>query len=490
MNAKWFIPLSLIGFAAFVAAAKFYLASIPNDVVIPPSLVEAQRIYPDAPLPPPPERKPKRVFRARPRALEPLPAITKHRPRPELEPIRPDRRVLANAGAPPAKRIEPPSPVAVALAVPPKAVEPAALQSPASAPPAHESDTTVAKNPPEDSPTGLEVHDKAAVDSSVVEADAPAPPILTTSAPAPSDSSPTRTVAPPASPPDLAAAVASLAKGLDDAAVRLRSNLSASPAVQLAAGYAALQSGRYEDALAQYDAILDRRPNHPPALSGRAEALIGLNRFDDAAETYARLMPRAEKDTTARYNYGVVLYRLSRYAEAADQFRRLTQIDPDHAEGQYNLATLAQRDGRLSEAQSAWQAFTRLRPEVAGGWYNLGIVLMDYDRPEEAVACFKKVVSLDQNDADARLNLAMAHLAADQPNEALAALEAAGQRLPNDRVVLRYQAEVHARLAENGGPDGDEHRRQADALRAKLAALVDRPTPRNAVATDPGGGRD
>lgn len=483
MTARWFTPLLLLCFALFVLGAKAYISRTPTEVIQAPVIEPPQRIYGVYPAAARREEANARVFKPRPRMLEPMPIMAMNRP--IIEPVRPGSRAPATAATPLADAVK--SAIALATAAP---------VAPASPPKA--TDETRASSPGEEQPTSTTADDAVLSVAAVIavektdgllrpEFSNPVDPdskeVASSEAPASQSNAPDT---PPNSPlPGWRDAILAAAEQIDSAAVRLRSNYENGPAVVLARAFESLASGQFDSAIREFDAVLARNPNQSQAWSGKGEALVGLNRFEEAAIAYERAIADPSAPLTAKYNYGVVLYRLSRYAEAAVQFRAVASQAPNHAEAHYNLATLAQREGRLSEALEEWSTFTRLQPKVAGGWFNLGIVQMDYDRPAEAVACFKRVIELDRNDADAHINLAMAYMASDQPAEALTALEAAESRLPGDRVVLRYLAEVHTQLAELGGPDASIHREKAATCRTRIAAAPTRDQ-RKAVAGSQG----
>jgi tetratricopeptide (TPR) repeat protein len=259
-----------------------------------------------------------------------------------------------------------------------------------------------------------------------------------------------------------------LAGRLDEAASRARSNLADAPAARLLAGAAEVQAGQPIAAVEQFDRILARSPNDVTALSAKAAALVEAGRFDAAVEAYAALVRLAPEDTAAAYNFGVVSYRLGRYGEAEEQFRRAVRIDPRHAAAWYNLATLAQRFGRLAEAREAWRQFLDLRPEASGGWFNLGVVWMDFDEPMQAVECFSRAAALKPDDRDGWLNLGLAYAAAEHWTAALAAMNRADAVAPCDPLVMSCLAQLHAAIADLGGPDAEVHRRMAAELEPNL----------------------
>ncbi|MFH1417887.1 MAG: tetratricopeptide repeat protein [Planctomycetota bacterium] len=262
-----------------------------------------------------------------------------------------------------------------------------------------------------------------------------------------------------------------LANGLDNGAVRFRSNLADTATVQYLAGIVEMYCGKQLAAIDRFDRILDRRPNNTAALAAKAGAMISVGRFEDAARTYRRLLDVQPNDAAARYNYGVLLCRQSRFGEAADQFRALIHLDPDHAAGLYNLASLAQRAGALGEAREAWEAYTRLRPYSAAGWYNLGVVWMDYDQPLDAAWCFRQAVRLNPGDAPTWLNLGIAYAAADHLYAALDAVNTADDLSPCDPMILRQLAKLHIALAALSTEADEAHRLAASRIREQIASL-------------------
>ncbi|MBN2561590.1 MAG: tetratricopeptide repeat protein [Phycisphaerae bacterium] len=283
---------------------------------------------------------------------------------------------------------------------------------------------------------------------------------------------------------------AHLARRVDDTAVRLRSNLTGTAFIQCAQGWADMQADDHAAAVEHFDRALARRPDHVPALSAKAAALVALDRFDEAAVLYADVVRRAPEGTAARYNYGVLLYRQAKFAEATQQFRELVCIDPNHARGQYNLATLAQRAGRISEARDAWEAFTRLEPDIASAWFNLGVVQMDFDAPLAAARCFDRFVGLVPDDPDGWLNLGLAYVSAGHLYAALDALTTAEGLAPCNAAILRHLADLHTLLAEQGGRDADHHRQLAALLQEQAEADEEDAPASHAVAAAPAEDRE
>ncbi len=275
-----------------------------------------------------------------------------------------------------------------------------------------------------------------------------------------------------------------LTRRLDDAAIRIRSNLDRNTYVQAVRGSADLRAGDHVAAIVRFDRVLAQRPNNIPTLSAKTAALVALQRFDQAADLSARLVRLAPDDATIRYNYGTLLYRRADFAPAAEQFHEAVRINPNHARAWYNLATLAQRAGRVGDARDAWLAFTRIQPNIADAWFNLGVVWMDFDEPLPAAHCFSQFVALSPDSPDGWLNLAIAYALADCIYEALDAMTIADDLEPCNRIIMRELAALHRIVARYGGPDANEHRRIAASIEGQLKPPNKPAIPTRAFAAD------
>ncbi len=203
-------------------------------------------------------------------------------------------------------------------------------------------------------------------------------------------------------------AVANALERIDDWAAVARSRVRRQAAFQLALAAEAHSHGRREEAVACYDRILTREPEHFEALRGKAAVLTELARFRGAAACYRRAVAAEPDDLKVRFNFAVTLSRLSMFGEAAEQYRQIIKRRPDHERALYNLAVIAQREGKLSEAVELWQRVTQLSPRLASVWFHQGVALLELGRSADAVRCFQEAARLEPKRADVHTNLALA----------------------------------------------------------------------------------
>jgi tetratricopeptide (TPR) repeat protein len=121
----------------------------------------------------------------------------------------------------------------------------------------------------------------------------------------------------------------------------------------------------WDAALARWEAMLERFPNHWAAMSGRGEALRELGRLDDAEAALAEAILRHPDDFMARAQQAQVSVRRQDWDEALERWRAFQVRFPDLEYGELGIAEALMEMGRLDEAQSALAGAERRFPESA-----------------------------------------------------------------------------------------------------------------------------
>src|SRR3954454_21038463 len=95
------------------------------------------------------------------------------------------------------------------------------------------------------------------------------------------------------------------------------------PWIRLTKGWAAIAELRYDEALAQSEALLADSPNNPAAKLLKARALLGLNRTDDAIQILSQEVQSQPNDTGALALLVKIHSRRDEWAKAADYAQQL-----------------------------------------------------------------------------------------------------------------------------------------------------------------------
>jgi tetratricopeptide (TPR) repeat protein len=103
-------------------------------------------------------------------------------------------------------------------------------------------------------------------------------------------------------------------------------------------GREAYLAGRYDDALAAFEAAKKERPNDPAVDFNRADALAKLGRIDDAREAFKGVTESNRPDLRQKawYNLGNLHATTGDRQEALKAYRRALTLDPQDVQARHN----------------------------------------------------------------------------------------------------------------------------------------------------------
>lgn len=175
---------------------------------------------------------------------------------------------------------------------------------------------------------------------------------------------------------------------------------------QFLLGYAHLQRGDYEAAIAPLEASIRLDPNIPERLNLLAEAYGAMGRDPTrVARLYQRALQIQPDLANVRVNYGRFLETQGRLADARRAYERALAEQPWLVAAWYNLGTLALKEGKPEEAEQRLQEALRLNPldpEVLG---NLGLLYATQGNTERAGLLFERAIEAAPESAVAWGNL-------------------------------------------------------------------------------------
>jgi serine/threonine-protein kinase len=221
-------------------------------------------------------------------------------------------------------------------------------------------------------------------------------------------------------------------------------------------------TGRYEEAVVEYQRALESDPVNSEAYAGLGHAQEKLGRFDDAEATY-RAAVRLRPQFWVNYNrLGSFYFSRARYAEAAEMFAQVIALAPDSFRGYSNLGGAYIQLGRYDDAIEAFNKSAAIRPTPTA-YSNLGTALFNRGRFAEAARTFEQGVKLAESDARNAQHLrelygGLADAYYWAPNERPRAAEAYRKAIalaaaelrvnPRDEFVLVDVGAYHAMLGE------------------------------------------
>ena len=176
---------------------------------------------------------------------------------------------------------------------------------------------------------------------------------------------------------------------------------------KLAAAVRAHRTGRLREAVADYEALLQRTPNDADILQLLGVALAQLGSCADAVVFFARSLELKPDRPTVQVNLAQALHTLGRQEEALQACNRALALDASLAAGYRTRAAAFTALGRREEALANAGQAVRLALQDAGAHADLGVALEAVGRERDALECFERAIALDPNLAPAHHNRGM-----------------------------------------------------------------------------------
>lgn len=238
-----------------------------------------------------------------------------------------------------------------------------------------------------------------------------------------------------------------------------------------------------EQAIAEYERILERVPGEARALEALEALLAGAGRFERLAEVYRRRIAQAEEPerrvALMRAFAEVQAERLGDAPGAVATLRRLHQMVPDDIGVVARLADLLDREGRVTELADALERWVGLAPDATAPRVRLARVRIRLGDLAASDRLLAQVLELEPDHAAARDLLqerfedavaAEEHATARSVGDMLGRALAASQAWDDLVAVLQLRAQVESRPLERVALERSIARLQDEALgRPELA---------------------
>jgi tetratricopeptide (TPR) repeat protein len=205
--------------------------------------------------------------------------------------------------------------------------------------------------------------------------------------------------------------------------------------------------GRLPEAMHQYGAALQIRPDYPNAHAGLGGLLLKRGDLDEARRQVVLALESNPGNLPARTCLGAILYQQGQSEQAEEQFCRALQIDPAYLPARNGLGQALWRQGRLDEAEQCFRAVLEADPNSAEAQNNLGAVLLRRGQAAEALPHLAAAARLQPRSAAVQNGLGSAQRRCNQWEEAVASYRRAVDLEP--RTVI-YHANLAYALQELG----------------------------------------
>ena len=202
-----------------------------------------------------------------------------------------------------------------------------------------------------------------------------------------------------------------------------------------------VQKGLYEEAIKEYDKILEAHPYFPDA-----EFYKGLTRFrqkniESAARHFSNALKiysghkKARKgldNVTKQFlNAGNKSYKRGDLGKATSYYQKALEFDPEFYLAYFQLGILQKKQGQSKEALASLNKVLDISPEHYKTWFTLGTVHESDGQIQNAIEHYSKAIEINPGYSKAYGNLAKLYTESDELKKAEDILKTVIQIDPN-----------------------------------------------------------
>lgn len=194
---------------------------------------------------------------------------------------------------------------------------------------------------------------------------------------------------------------------VDDALLAFARALDINPNYATAAESAAFaesRRGRFPEAIAYCERLLEKDPRNQRALRLKADALLAVRRFDAALETYDAALRLSPRDVALLINRSTALLSLNRRDEAFASAKEALACDDNAPLAWRAYGAVALKLGLYERARDAFIRALELSPTDSEAMSGQAIALKELGEVDAALRKFDAALAIDPENEDVKSN--------------------------------------------------------------------------------------
>ena len=174
-------------------------------------------------------------------------------------------------------------------------------------------------------------------------------------------------------------------------------------------GYAYIELNEYEQAIKDFNKVIELNPNYAEAYYGRGYAYAELNEYERAIKDYDKAIALNPDDAKAYNNRGYAYANLNEHERAIEDFSEAIALNPNFAEAYINRGNAYAKLNEHERAIEDYGKAIELNPNYAAAYINRGVAYAKLNEHERALEDFSKAIALNPAFAEAYSNRGIAY---------------------------------------------------------------------------------
>ena len=208
-------------------------------------------------------------------------------------------------------------------------------------------------------------------------------------------------------------------------------------------------------------------PNLAPVREALGAVYEQTGKLDEAKAEYRRALELNPTSSTALVHLAKIYFLQGKYPEAEDTLKRVIALNPSYAVGHGQLGQLYYRLGRFKDAAAEFQKVVEGAPDNLNGYTNLGGTMEQMGQYQDAITVFKKGLSVGQN-ADTWTDLGAAYMFLGENAKAVEAMQKATELKPHDHRLWRNLGDSYRQVPTLAKRAPDTYRKALDLAEQEL----------------------
>lgn len=187
-------------------------------------------------------------------------------------------------------------------------------------------------------------------------------------------------------------------KRVEEALAEFQAVLQKKPTAKLAhigAGNLLFKQKRYDEALPHFQAVMKLDPLRPKAPLAAGRVYLKLGNLEQALEEFQTVLSINPNFAPAYQGIGQVLAKQKQFDQAIQQLRNALRLDPQLVSVRLLIAQAYQRQGKLTEALAELKSAININPKIWRLYQALGRVYLKQKKYAEALEAFQQVINLN-----------------------------------------------------------------------------------------------
>ncbi|TVL76163.1 hypothetical protein A9X81_06160 [Brachyspira hyodysenteriae] len=184
-------------------------------------------------------------------------------------------------------------------------------------------------------------------------------------------------------------------------------------------GLEKIESKLYEEAIEDFNKIIELNPKDRDAYFFRGLTKTGLKLYEEAIEDFNEAIKLNLKNWESYFARGVSKSSLKLYEEAIEDFNKSIELNSDNEEAYFNRGIAKVKLARYEEAIVDFNKTIKLNPKNEKAYFNRGIAKIESKKYGKDIEDFNKAIELNPDNEEAYFNRGIAKVKLARYEEAI-----------------------------------------------------------------------